>query len=148
MRLITIYIIIIIIIIIIIYAICVRRLRNFQFWFYLDGRDLKDCTLPKDIKKFLVDVHDFTEDLPGEDIFPMFHPYVTVRSLKEKKNWMDVWKKIPNDSWCTGYTINPLLSPPPWNKPPLPFQGKKVIKPPPPSMKPPLPSPNFSLLIY
>ena len=83
MRLITIYIIIIIIIII--YTICVRRLRNFQFWFYLDGRDLKDCTLPKDIKKFLVDVHDFTEDLPGEDIFPMFHPYVTVRSLKEKK---------------------------------------------------------------
>ena len=32
-----------------------------------------------------MDVHDFTEDLPGEDIFPMFHPYVTVRSLKEKK---------------------------------------------------------------
>ena len=32
-----------------------------------------------------MDVHDFTEDLPGEDIFPMFHPYVTVRSLKQKK---------------------------------------------------------------
>lgn len=42
-----------------------------------DGRDLKDCALPKDIKKFLVDVHDFSEELPGEDIFPMFHPYVT-----------------------------------------------------------------------
>ncbi|XP_068709472.1 SMC5-SMC6 complex localization factor protein 2-like isoform X1 [Montipora foliosa] len=42
-----------------------------------DGRDLKDCMLPKDIKKFLVDVHDFSEELSGEDIFPLFHPYVT-----------------------------------------------------------------------
>ncbi|XP_078358629.1 SMC5-SMC6 complex localization factor protein 2-like [Oculina patagonica] len=42
-----------------------------------DGRDLRDCTLPQDIKKFLVDVHDFSEELPGEDVFPMFHPYVT-----------------------------------------------------------------------
>lgn len=33
--------------------------------------------LPKDIKKFLVDVHDFSEELSGEDIFPLFHPYVT-----------------------------------------------------------------------
>ena len=139
MRLITIYIIIIIIII---YAICVRRLRNFQFWFYLDGRDLKDCTLPKDIKKFLVDVHDFTEDLPGEDIFPMFHPYVTVRSLKEKKNWTDAWKKIPNDSWCTGYTINHLLSPPPEISPPL-SRGRKLLSLPLPLWSPRSPPPIF-----
>ena len=102
MCLITIYIIIIIIIII--YVICVRRLRNFQFWIYLDGRDLKDCTLPKDIKKFLVDVHDFTEDLPGEDIFPMFHPYVTVRSLKEKKKLNECVKK--NTKWFLMYWLH------------------------------------------
>lgn len=52
-------------------------------WNYLcplisDGRDLRDCTLPQDIKKFLGEVPDFSEELPGEDIFPMFHPYVTV----------------------------------------------------------------------
>ena len=46
-----------------------------------DGRDLKDCMLPKDIKKFLVDVHDFSEELSGEDIFPLFHPYVTVSHI-------------------------------------------------------------------
>ena len=43
-----------------------------------DGRDLRDCTLPQDIKRFLGEVPDFSEELPGEDIFPMFHPYVTV----------------------------------------------------------------------
>lgn len=42
-----------------------------------DGRDLKDCTLPKDIKKFLVDVHDFSVELIGEDIFPLFQRNVT-----------------------------------------------------------------------
>ena len=49
-----------------------------------DGRDLRDCTLPQDIKKFLVEVHDFSEELPGEDVFPVFHPYVTVRSTSLK----------------------------------------------------------------
>ena len=43
-----------------------------------DGRDLRDCTLPQDIKRFLGEMPDFSEELPGEDIFPMFHPYVTV----------------------------------------------------------------------
>ena len=43
-----------------------------------DGRDLRDCSLPQDFKKFLVEVHDFSEELPGEDIFPVFHPNVTV----------------------------------------------------------------------
>ncbi|XP_022805706.1 uncharacterized protein LOC111342848 isoform X3 [Stylophora pistillata] len=42
-----------------------------------DGRDLRDCSLPQDFKKFLVEVHDFSEELPGEDIFPVFHPNVT-----------------------------------------------------------------------
>jgi len=50
-----------------------------------DGRDLRDCTLPQDIKRFLGEVPDFSEELPGEDIFPVFHPYVTVSS--------DVFKK-------------------------------------------------------
>ena len=51
----------------------------FSFFFCApDGRDLKDCTLPKDIKKFLVDVHDFSVELIGEDIFPLFQRNVTV----------------------------------------------------------------------
>ena len=44
-----------------------------------DGRDLKDCTLPQDIKKFLIEVHDFSDEVPGEDIFPLFVPVVFVR---------------------------------------------------------------------
>ena len=43
-----------------------------------DGRDLRDCTLPQDIKWLLGEVPDFSEELPGEDIFPMFNPYVIV----------------------------------------------------------------------
>ena len=50
----------------------------FPFFCASDGRDLKDCTFPKDIKKFLVDVHDFSVELIGEDIFPLFQRNVTV----------------------------------------------------------------------
>ena len=88
------------------YAPTKKITSNYLFPLNSDGRDLRDCTLPQDIKKFLGEVPDFSEELPGEDIFPMFHPYVTVsfwcfyegyardvQVAKELSAWLFHWLK-------------------------------------------------------
>lgn len=74
--------------------------------FNSDGRDLRDCTLPQDIKKFLGEMPDFSEELPGENIFLLFHPYVTVSFWCFYKGYArDVAKKLLSNltSWKRAY---------------------------------------------
>ena len=76
--------------------------------FNSDGRDLRDCTLPQDIKKFLGEMPDFSEELPGENIFPLFHPYVTVSFWCFYKGYArDVATKLLSNltSWKRAYKM-------------------------------------------
>ena len=38
--------------------------------FVTDGKDLSECAFPAELEKYIIPVHTFDEELPGENIFP------------------------------------------------------------------------------